>query len=410
MRPRTAVLAIALAVTAAACHAQAGFTDPREFDSAVERCRVYVMNGFDAQADGSPASQYGMLRISASGLASDGARIVALNPTATADYPPVSRDNSLGTAGQAHSFLAGNGDVIAFRFSMPVHALGLFLIGNPSPTGDPAIPFWRLATDIPNGHDVFSATTPLDTLDKGSDVYFLGIVSRKAPFTEATLHSDNDLAAAYSFNVDDVIFAVDAEEVPLGKAKEMTSGEVVVADLIVTRVHSDRFNVETEDRSLGMAVEGTGATRGKRISLFGGLATNSDGERVIELGHILSEADATPPRPLGMATRSVGGSQSVGLQIGCLDAAGPNNIGLDVRVWGRITAISPDSTWLTIDDGAGRPSGLGPIGLAVSGQISAGTRQVGDIISVTGSSSMFGAEDGSHSLIRVAGSEDIVEQ
>lgn len=411
MRILTAMLlTIVLAVTPVPCQAQTGYTSPPMFSSAITGYSVRVSTSFDGQDDETKAVKYGIMGISASGLDSDGATVIKLGTIATGDFPAASPRNSLGVSWEDHQFLAGNGDVITFTFTRPVHAFGLCLIGNPSPTGKPAIPFWKLRVNTDPDFEAFSAIDPLTSLGEGNDIYFLGVVSPEVPFTEAVLYSDNDPAAVYSFNVDDVVFAVDAQAVSLGDAKALASGDVVISDVIVTRVHSDRFNVETEDRSFGMAVKGAGATRGKRVSLFGGVTGNSDGERVLELAQILSQTDATPPQPLGMTTRSVGGSQTVGLQIGCPDSIGPNNIGLDVKVWGKITAIAPDFNWITVDDGVGHPSGEGPIGLAVVGAINARTRQVGDCISVTGSSSMFGATDGSHSLIRVAQPEDIVEQ
>lgn len=405
MAPKSALATLILLVSLlGSAYGQRGYTDFGEFWTDTAGLNVRYTINFDDLAAGADASIRGITTIGAEGLASDGASLQQLMPIASNSFTPYSAPNALGVAAD-NQFLAGNGDRVSFTFARPVFAFGLFLIGNPSPTGDPPIPFWRMRNDL--GTEAFSATEPISSLGPGDDVYFLGILSEK-PFTDIQLFSDNDPAAVYSFNIDNAIWCMDAYQANLAGAKSLASGtEILLSDLIVTRIHSDRFNIEKADRSSGIAVRGLGASRGRTISLLGTLdITSPDNERVINLLQIISQTAATAPRPLGMMTRSVGGGASSGLQIGCVGSIGPNNIGLDVSIMGRITDVASDLSWITVDDGCARDSGVGPTGVRVVGEI--GERLKGELVSVRGSASLFSSAAGYYPLIRVSHGKDIM--
>lgn len=381
----------------------AGYTDPSMFRHDTADLNVQHTISFDDLIAGDDASIRGIATINAEGLASDGGTLEHPMPIVSNTYAPLSAPNALG-ASDDRQFLAGNGDKVTFTFSRPVYAFGLYLVGSPSPTGVPAIPFWRMRTDL--GQEALSTTEPLSSLGPGDDVYFLGIVSGEA-FTQVELFSDNDPAAVYSFNVDDVIWCTRVREADMANAKSLASGtEVFVSGVIVTREHSQRFNVETADRSAGIAVCGLGGSRNRAVSLYGTLDISPDGERLINLLQITSQAEATAPRSLGMTTRSVGGGATNGLQVGCTESTGPNNIGLDVTVTGRITAVASDCSWMTVDDGCGRSSGTGSVGVRVVGAI--GERREGELVRLSGSISLFESAGKYYPLIRVAHGKDIL--
>jgi hypothetical protein len=384
-------------------YGQRGYTDFGEFWDETAKFNVRYTISFDDMVAGADASVRGITTILAEGLASDGGSVEHLMPIAANAFTPYSAPNTLGAA-ENNQFLAGNGDKVMFTFARPIYAFGLYLIGNPSPTGDPPIPFWRMRTDL--GAEVFSATEPLSSLDHGNDVYFLGIVSPE-PFTQVELFSDNDPAAVFSFNIDNAIWCMNAYQADLAGAKSLPTGtEILISDLIVTRAHSDRFNIEKADRSSGIAVCGIGASKGRAITLLGTLAmTSPDNERVINLLQIISQTASTAPRPLGMTIRSVGGGAPNGLQIGCEESVGPNNIGLDVTITGRVTAVASDLSWMTVDDGAGRASGIGSPGVCVVGAI--GDRREGELVRLSGSASLFESVGKYYPLIRVAHGKDL---
>ncbi len=405
MQRTSTTLALILLICMLGCAwGQHGYTDFGEFWADTARLNVRYTISFDDLAAGGNASLRGITEIGADGLLSDGTSLERLTPIACNAFLPYSAPNALGAAGD-NQFLAGNSDRVTFNFSRPVLAFGLFLIGNPSPTGDPPIPFWRMRINLP-APEVFSATEPLSSLGPGDDVYFLGIVSEE-PFTEAQLFSDNDPAAVFSFGIDDVTWCTQATEASLSEAKSLPLGmEIVLNGAVVTRVHSDRFNVETSDRSSGIAVCGTGGIRNRQISLLGTLALTPDNERVVSLVQIIEQTATTGLSPLGMTTRAVGGGATSGLQIGCVGGVGLNNIGLDVSITGVVTEVGPDLSWIMVDDGCKRESGFGPTGVRVVGAI--GERRQGEYVKVTGSSSIFAASTGYYPLIRVAHGKDIV--
>jgi len=396
------------------CSAAAVFTTRSGFDAVIAAFPRKWTVDFDSQAPGTPALTYDDMTITPGGLASDGETPIDLPPIATNAFPTVSGSNSLGVSGLDHQFLAGNSDRIVFTFSEPINAFGLQLIGNPSPTGVPAIPFWKLYVYVPGGFEAYSATTPESTLGSGNDVYFLGVASIDQ-FTAVALESNNDLAACYSFNCDDVKYGLLPATVTIPEAKAMATGAVTIADAVVSRVHGDRFNIATDNPLCGIAVLGTGAVAGKTIALWGSVDATADQERVIDLdGIIANEGDANPPGPFGMRTTAVGGHADCGLQTGLLWARGPNNIGLDAAICGKITYIAKDLTWMTVDDGAAAPSGCcrddkTPIpGVKVVGAINAGSRNEGDFVIVRGSISLWTADDlMGYPLIRVANPGDI---
>lgn len=412
MRHLTATLIIALVLLRAfPAFCQTTHTDAKTFNAALMGFVSVDWMGFDDQANGTPAVDYADLSISGRGLDSDGETPIGLSTIATGTYATVSGSNSLGVDFDHTSFLAGNGDSVDFRFSSPVHAFGVYLIGNPSPTGEPAIPFWRMRV---SGYDAYSDTQPLSTLPTGDDVYFLGVVSPTESFSRATVYSDNDTAAVFSFTIDDMIYATAPGVVTIVQAKSAGVESVTLSNVVVTRTHSDRFNVQTPYAPTGIAVIGQGASRGESVTLIGVATSTPDGERVIDLRNIVSSSPAVCPGPLGMLTRSVGGTTAVGLQHGTSGAAGPNNIGIDAKICGRVTGMGPGLSWITVDDGSGRKSGMrgadgaGIPGVKVVGAISNSSLAIGATVGVTGSISMFPCIDGYYPLIRVAQPADIL--
>ncbi len=401
----TLIVALAL-VVAVSAQAATSYTDAQAFRQAVESYGFSLSVGFDGQAPGSSATNYGMLTINAEGLLSDGSTFTTLVPVATDTYPAVSAANSVGDQLASEQFLAGNSDRITFTFSSPVYAFGVYLIGNPSPTGEPAIPFWKMRVVDASGFEAYSSTDPIDSLDTGSDLYFLGVIQDE-PFLRVELLSDNDPAAVFSYCIDDVMLATKAEKASIREAKHLSEGSVVVEGLAVTRAHSDRFNIETSDRTMGIAVIGQGPTRGEEISLLASVESTSDDERVLRLIHLISSRSGTPAETLYTGARALGGGVAVGYQPGCLESYGPNNIGLDVTISGRVTAVDGSHTWMTIDDGTNRDSRMGSTGVMVTGEFWGSGVSVGEFLRVTGSCSLIKLEGEHFPLVRVASPLDV---
>jgi len=186
-----------------------------------------------------------------------------------------------------------------------------------------------------------------------------------------------------------------------------TNVPAYVDGVVVTRVHADRFNVETADRSSGVAVIGTGAQRGEQVKLFGTTGL-SGAERVLHLTQIVEQVDAPEtPKPLGMAARSLGGS-GFGLQHGITNGFGLSNTGLDVMVFGAIRKIAPDGSYITVDDGSGLTDIGGFRGIRLVGALNTGRFAEGQFVGAIGSSSILESSGVYYPLVRIADPGDIV--
>lgn len=415
----TMLLLLVLAVQG---FAYTSYTSRAAFDADVMGMSVQHIINLDWQTNGLAPNYDGKLSLYANGLDSDGLTGVGLSPVVTNAFPTSSGLNSIGPDDANRQYLAGNSDTITFYFTGPVHAFGLYLIGNPSPTGEPALPFWKMSVNTSAGINVYSATDPQYSISAGNDVYFMGVVSLNEPFTQVTVYSDNDPAAVFSFNIDDVFYGTNAKLVSIEDVKSETAGTVVmISHAPIERVHNTffgtRFNVESENKTSGIVVIGNpNANRNNALTFTGTMTSTSDNEVAISLDEILETDYSVNPVPsLGMGTLSLGGGVTKGLQAGIPGSIGPNNIGMDVTIWGKITAVHNDpnpyagGSWIIVDDGAGRPSGVGEAkGVKVTGVINAANRSAGDFVVIRGSSSLWKSVTSDYyPLVRVAAPEDI---
>lgn len=130
---------------------------------------------------------------------------------------------------------------------------------------------------------------------------------------------------------------------------------------------SDRFYIESADRSAGIQVRtGTGsgiqAAEGAKVSVTGtvGLA---DGERAVLDPTVTPAGSGTLPGPVSMVNRSVGGRLLGDYVPGVSGGIGLNNVGLLVRVSGKVTYVGGDHFY--IDDGTGLTYTAGRVGLKI---------------------------------------------
>jgi len=152
--------------------------------------------------------------------------------------------------------------------------------------------------------------------------------------------------------------------------------------------------LQEEDRSSDIRVEGQAVPYttqpGDVISIPAAsaqLGTTSDGERVINLlDAVTMETPVDPPKPLGVNNRDSGGGEFNVYTPGPAGGCGLNNIGLLMRVWGRVTSVSP--TYFYIDDGSNINNGIDePVGIRVESGARY-TPTVGDYVAVTGISAL----------------------
>ena len=192
----------------------------------------------------------------------------------------------------------------------------------------------------------------------------------KATGATMTVFTAADAGSALSWDlwsVDDLAMS----EVPTGRAGAAkasgNSTQVAISDAVVTATSTQvgAYYVENLDRSCGIRVESTDAANiGDVVTVFGGIATNANGERAVKNATMPSVTPGTALRPLGMTCKTVGGADllydgTTGQQ-GVEDGYGPNNIGELVCVWGRVSAVETEPgifSWF-INDGSLRCHGL----------------------------------------------------
>ena len=149
-------------------------------------------------------------------------------------------------------------------------------------------------------------------------------------------------------------------------AKTFADGHVFAAgDItgrVITRNWTDYLYIEDDTRARGIRVEKTahGHVKGEVVSVEGTLATNSDGERYIAATTI-TQTGSGELDPLGMNNKWLGGGDfaydpgpPISGQRGITGASGLNNIGLLVRVWGKVSEIdmANPAQWFRITDGS----------------------------------------------------------
>ena len=91
------------------------------------------------------------------------------------------------------------------------------------------------------------------------------------------------------------------------------------------------------------------------------------------------------------------------MKLGILGGVGLNNIGLLVKIWGKVTDGGAD--WFAVDDGSGVDDGYDPIGVEVNVPVGVTPPKKGEYVSVTGVSSCvrIGGEVLGILLVRDAG-------
>lgn len=112
------------------------------------------------------------------------------------------------------------------------------------------------------------------------------------------------------------------------------------------------FYVEEQDRVSAVRVAWTAVVPlGNTVDLAGALGIAATGERQIVASTVQSASGGAVPRPLCLRLSALGGANLNFLTFGTGNG-GPNNVGLLVRTFGKVTQIG--SGYLKVDDGCGR--------------------------------------------------------
>ena len=87
---------------------------------------------------------------------------------------------------------------------------------------------------------------------------------------------------------------------------------------------------------------------------------------VVVLFSCIPVAMAEEIQPIAMSCSSIGGAALNEYTPGVEKGSGPNNIGLLIRTWGKVTKLDTANKFFYIDDGSNRIDESGYIGIRVS--------------------------------------------
>jgi len=130
-----------------------------------------------------------------------------------------------------------------------------------------------------------------------------------------------------------------------------------------------------------------------------------DGERVVNPISITTGTPVAAPKRLGINNRGTGGGAFNVYTPGPTGGAGLNNVGLLVRVWGKVISTSPGYFYL--EDGSAVTDGTGTAGIRVVGAYGY-MPDVNDYVAATGISGLATLATNRARVLRLASSCDII--
>jgi hypothetical protein len=175
--------------------------------------------------------------------------------------------------------------------------------------------------------------------------------------------------------------------------------------------------IEETDRTSGIRLDVSAssltASVGDLVKLAGVVHTSADGEVYIAVASIEKTVTASRLKPIGMNNRNLGGAD-FGAQLGVWDwrnikkpdgtyerkllqIGGAANIGLFVKVWGKVTQIDPSGKYFYLNDGAKLDDGTKTGTISNYGvwvQASGVAYKEGDFLIMTAISSCYKHSDG----------------
>jgi len=151
----------------------------------------------------------------------------------------------------------------------------------------------------------------------------------------------------------------------IAEAKGFADGEPVGLPLTgVTAVFPTKFYIEDLTRASGIRVEASSALTVNQLAQVFGVLGIADGcERVLTNCKIVPDEDGPAIAPLFLGQKMTGGSAFNSSTPGITGGLGLNNVGLLVRVAGKVTAVVSDGFY--IDDGSQLTDETGNIGIKV---------------------------------------------
>lgn len=228
----------------------------------------------------------------------------------------------------------------------------------------------------------------------------------KASTITVFLHGGNDVNTEWCvFTFDDAVLTG-----PIPPAVSMSQvlanrpdGEMVTitGKCIANATQAGHHYVEAVDRSCGIRVRTNDILNvGELATITGTLATRGTGERQLNSAMVMSRTPSTAIKPLYARANAIGGSSPGPECAGVPGTVGLYNVGMLMRVSGRVTAI--ETGYIYINDGSLPGNGLKVNTGAVTTPIVVGKR-----VAVTGAVRLENTTSGVQAVIRARDNTDV---
>lgn len=228
----------------------------------------------------------------------------------------------------------------------------------------------------------------------------------KASTITVFLHGGNDVNTEWCvFTFDDAVLTG-----PIPPAVSMSQvlanrpdGEMVTitGKCIANATQAGHHYVEAVDRSCGIRVRTNDILNvGELATITGTLATRGTGERQLNSAMVMSRTPSTAIKPLYARANAIGGSSPGPECAGVPGTVGLYNVGMLMRVSGRVTAI--ETGYIYINDGSLPGNGLKVNTGAVTTPIVVGKR-----VAVTGVVRLENTTSGVQAVIRARDNTDV---
>lgn len=182
-----------------------------------------------------------------------------------------------------------------------------------------------------------------------------------------------------------------------------------LTDKVVSRVFSTQgyYYIQEASRINGIRIIDSGMASylnpGDTVTIYDGDLTTVDGERAINPYYTEQGSSVTPPAALGLVNKALGGGNYNVYAPGPVGGFGLNNVGLLVRVWGKVTAAGDGFYY--IDDGSALNDGSGNTGVRVEGAIGY-MPSIDDYVAVNAVSGLTSIAGNHARTLRLAGIAD----
>ncbi|MGQ9455610.1 MAG: hypothetical protein ACUVRS_12615 [Armatimonadota bacterium] len=205
--------------------------------------------------------------------------------------------------------------------------------------------------------------------------------------------------------------------VSISEAKFLPDGSEITVQGVVSAVflntNPPMFYIQQSDPApSGIQVRCTGPQPfvNQKVSLTGTLATDTEtAERFILTNTGYQVLGSGTVKPIAMNLRALGGG-TIGFQQGVYEGHGTNNIGLLVKVCGKVTSKAQDGSYIYIDDGSAINNPDGTVGVRVDlsdiEEVMRPECQVGHNVVVEGISSMHASGGNAYKMVRVRSTLD----